>query len=602
MESVMLGLLMGLLLTACASPTPTPSVAPTPSPTPTPRRLVICQADEPTTLYRYLGSRLSTRNVWDAIYDGPIDGRGYDYQPIILEKLPSLAVVKEVAVAPGDLIVNQQGDVVPHQGTPTTLPQLTVTFRLKAGLRWSDGEPLTADDSVYSFEVARHPATPRPLPTFVPREWPDYPSLADRTVAYSALDARTVQWTGLPGYLPPTYFLNFFPPLPRHDLDRYRPAELLEAEEAARLPLGWGPFTIVEWMPGLYIHLVRNPYYLRAAEGLPRFDEVIFHFGALGDDQLDLVLDGTCHIGTRNATDPGDLPRLRQLERAGRLQPIAAPSRMWERLAFNLVPTDGRPPLLADRRVRQAIAHGVNRQALINAAIGYAIGPVPDSYIPAEHPFHGGRTLTRYGYDPDRARALLAQAGWADSDGDGVADKDGQPLTLTLLTADTENRRRIAQQLVADLAEIGVWLTLDVRPAREIFRDGPEGPVFGRRFDLVLYAWLSGHTPPCHFFLSEAIPGPGNDWTGENVSGYSNPDFDTACRAALTTLDRGQARALHVEAQRLWTADLPALPLFFQVTAAMARPEVVGYTLDPTQPSELWNLEEINLLSKVEKR
>ncbi len=162
------------LINASLTPSPTPE----PTNPPSTRTLTICQGAEPDTLYIYGSNMLAANNVLEAIYDGPIDSNGFSYQPVILEKLPSLAdgdaSIQPVAVKENDFVVNNAGEVVllrpgevvrPYgcnlsdcaitwQGEPLEMAQMSVTFTLKQNIRWSDGEPLTADDSVFGFEQA----------------------------------------------------------------------------------------------------------------------------------------------------------------------------------------------------------------------------------------------------------------------------------------------------------------------------------------------------------------------------------------------------------------------------------------------------------------
>jgi peptide/nickel transport system substrate-binding protein len=165
-------------------------VTATPEPVETgPRTLVICQGQEPDTMYPYSGAMLARSSVQEAIFDGPYDTRTYDYQPIILEKLPSLAdgdaTLLPVTVKAGDRIVGDDGEVyaleagvlyrpagcnaadcaVAYEGTADVeMDQLSATFKLLPGLVWSDGTPLTAADSVYSFNLQADPDTPPSSP------------------------------------------------------------------------------------------------------------------------------------------------------------------------------------------------------------------------------------------------------------------------------------------------------------------------------------------------------------------------------------------------------------------------------------------------------
>jgi peptide/nickel transport system substrate-binding protein len=272
-------------------------VTATPGPEPTaepegPRTLVVCMGQEPETLYNYGGSMLAQASVLEAVYDGPIDNRTFDYQAVILEKMPSLAdgdaVITTIEVNAGDTVADDGGNPVTLEAgvvyRPTgctssdcaltyaegdgavTMDQLVVTFKLLPGLLWSDGTPLTAADSVYSFSVYMDPDSPNSK------------FAGERTATYEALDDVTNVWTGLPGYMDSTYFVNFWTPYPEHIWSQYTAAELVEAEESARKPTGWGPYIMDEWTVGDNVRMHKNENYFRASEGLTNFDNFIYRF------------------------------------------------------------------------------------------------------------------------------------------------------------------------------------------------------------------------------------------------------------------------------------------------------------------------------------
>ena len=193
---------------------------------------------------------------------------------------------------------------------------------------------------------------------------------------------------------------------------------------------------------------------------------------------------------------------------------------------------------------------------------------------------------------------MLDEAGFADVTGDGVRDNISPtvPFSITLGTnAESSLRQQINERVAADLAQCGVQVSLYTLPAGAWFAPGPAGAVFGRQFDLAQFAWLNRIEPNCGLYLTDNIPGSTqlgyNGWEGINVSGWSNEAYDTACKRALSLLpgQEGYAEA-HQEALRLFAQELPAMPLFTRLRLAATTPEVLNFRLDPTQPSELWNV------------
>lgn len=623
----------GVLLSGCAPQIVTVTVTvpvtpetivvtatPAPSPTslpPEPKVLTVCLVGEPDTLYLYGGSRLAaTQHVMEALYDGPLDHLNYAYQPVILEKIPSIAdgdaATRTVRVREGDRVVNAAGEVVElaegvwvrpagcyaeecaveFEGEPLEMERMEVTFALREDVTWADGKPLTAVDSVFAFQVASDPATPGGR------------YLVERTARYHAPDQWHVKWVGVPGFVDPAYFLSFFAPLPRHQLEGRAPGELLQADEARRYPLGWGPFVVDEWVPGDHVALSRNPHYFRAAEGLPYLDRVVFHFTSGAPEMVARLLSGECDIGTHDADFASLMPLLVQAEQHGLLKVASATSSGWEHIDFGIAPVPDyrRADFFGDVRVRQAIVQCIDRQAIVDE-VTYGRSVVPDSYLPPEHPLYAGERLAHWDYDPVAGRVLLEEVGWLDENEDGVREahripgvRAGTLFEVTLLTSsDSPVSQQVARIVRAHLADCGMRVNLETRPSREFFADGPAGPLFGRQFDMAETAWWFDVTPLCGRYLTSEIPDQ-ERWSGDNVTGYSNPDYDAACQTALQALPGSpEYEEYHKQAQAIFSKDLPAIPLLMWLRVAVARPNVLRFALDSTARSELWNIEVLDV-------
>ncbi len=593
-------------------PTSSPTSSPTPTATPTPATLVVCQKEEPLSLYLYGDNTTARAGIFEALFDGPIDSVGYAYQPVLLQALPSLEngglTVSEVEVQPGDQVVDAATGAVTHLqdgvqlmqadgsrvlysgSAPARTLQLAAVFKLKEGLRWSDGQALSADDSVFSFQVAADAATPTSK------------IFTDRTASYVAEDALTVRWTGVPGWLDTDYFLRFWTPLPRHLYGTLSAADLLKDSGAARQPLGWGAFNVEAWQPGEALTLTRNANYFRAAEGLPRLDQVVFRFGLDDTQVLAEIQAGRCDIGEASTGWQDQLPALLTARTAGWLAPQFVPDTAFEHLDFGIVSETGykRPAgedLFQDVRVRQAFAYCLDRQALDDQLL-YGLAQVPTVYLPSGHPLLTTGPLTRYDFDPARGQALLKEAGWADVDGDGIRENGKRKLSLEY--AELENdafRAQLAQLVQAQLRQnCGIDAQLKLYPPEQLYGAWPQGLLFGRKFDLGGFPWRVGIDPPCNLYMTESIPSAtAAGATGTNDLGYSNADFDRACHAALTALDAPTRQTMQAQAEVIFAREVPSLVLFFQVKAGVAGPRVQGYHLDSTAPSDLWNIETLGV-------
>lgn len=600
----------------------TPPTGPAATSTSEPARsvvLTVCMGIEPKSLFLYGDSSVTARSVREAIFDGPVDLRGFQPQPVLLDKIPASSdgdvLLEPVQVQSGDSIMDSQGylatiasgisylpsgcsnrdcaQVYPGSG-PVSMDQAVVRFKLRSGVDWSDGTALKASDSVYSYRLAGE--------LFSNAEY----DLLAHTASYTALDDSTLEWRGVPGYKPPLYTVYFFTPLPEHAWGELSSEALLSDERSARRPLGWGPYVIDEWTAGDHITLHKNPNYFRAGEGLPKFDRLVFRFMPDGQQAIDALLAGECDLVDETALGDEQFAQLLQLRGQGRLALAEESGQAWEHADFGILPAtpqDANP--FQFKEVRQAVAQCLDREAL--ARVYFPDGSaVLNTYLLPEHPLYAADARA-YPYDPQAANTLLDGAGWQDTDQDPATPRvaiglpglpPDTPLQFTYLTLPVG--QPLAEAMRANLAECGIQMEIETLEADALFAPGPEGPIFGRRFQMAGFSWTSSAEPPCWLYTSSEIPGTYPEfprgWGGANASGYSNSEFDAACLQARFELpDSTGYQEAQRQAQRIFAQDLPALPLFLRVRLAAMRTDLCGVRLDPSAESSLWNLEAFSL-------
>ena len=573
------------------------------------KSLTVCLDGSAPQLFLFGNEGLPAVALRHVVNENLITSAGYEYQAQGIEKLPSLADGDarrvEVTVNEGDLVVdvnsnvlslrkgvtvtNSTGEEVDFAGEPITMEQLEVDFTLKP-LVWSDGTPVSAVDSVFGFNVTADPNVS------------EGKAKTAYTQSYEALDNLSVRWTGLPGFMDQTYFTNVFDPLPAHLLNKFTVRELRTMDEVLRTPLSSGPYVIEQWPDEQTVVLAANPHYYRAGEGLPRIDHLTLHFGLmdefLGEDsQCDIIAGGA--LGSQN---------LAGLEAGGDLKGwdvITSPGNVYEQIAYGILPVtdyrDSRPDWFGDTRVRQALAMCTDRERMVDELTG-GKGEILETFAPSTHPL-APADLTAWLYDPAGGNALLDEAGYEDYAGDGRRQdvSSGVPMTVTLGTNSEDNLRlRVNEIFQENMSECGIPVELFDRPAGTWFGAGPEGPLFGRSFDLASFAWLGRVIPDCTIFTTDMISGPEEydfgGWDAPNVSGWSNEAYDTACWTAVQALPGGEGFEENMtETLRIFNKELPALPLFTNYKVTAVRPGVENVQPDPTQPSELWNIAEWDL-------
>jgi len=603
-----------------STPSPAATVTATSLPEP-PSLLTICLAQEPRSLFIYNAVSTAERGVLAAVYDGPFETNGYTVEPVILQKMPALAdgdvLLQPAEVAPGDLLVNADGRLVnlaegviyrpsgcgeracglAYSGDqPVQVDQLVVRFSLLAGLQWSDGAPLTAADSVYSFEVARG---------LYPNAWPER---VMRAQSYVALDELTVEWSGVPGDLDGLYHTRFFPPLPQHAWGGLSAQELSTSELASRQPLGWGAYAIQEWVAGDHITLQRNPLYFRADQGLPHFDFLVYRFVADGNEALTALLAGECDLVDQTAMLESQADQIAGLQAEGRLAVITQTGAAWDMLAFGITSLEpDRPDFFGQGEVRRAVAQCIDRQALVQRLSGGQF-LAAESYLPPEHPLYNP-DVAQYGYDPQAGADRLSAAGWLDLDADPSTPRTAQSVTgvpdgtafiVDYLVSPDATQTAAAQLIQGWLAECGLQVNVIIQDPQVFLAAGPEGPVFGRQFDLTQFGWVTSVEPPCDLYLTSEIPGPYPDyalgWGGVNAAGYSSLTYDEVCSNALYSLaDQPLHAAAHAQAQVLFAEDLPALPLYWHFRLLVSRPDLCGIDPAPLADGLLADLEQVDV-------
>ena len=415
----------------------------------------------------------------------------------------------------------------------TRRDSVTLAFDLDPRARWQDGVPVTARDVVFTFGRARDPAIA--------------PRLADllrHITSVTAEGERRVVFRFSHPYAEQLYDATFHvAPLPAHLLDTI-PAEGLGRSSFVTQPVGSGPYRLVRNVPGQFVELAANPEFFL---GRPKLDRVIIRIAADADARLNMLLSGQA-----DAMDnvPPPLDNLRRVAADSSLRLIPVPSPTVGFLLFNQRDRHDRSqphPILSDLRVRRAITQSLDRRLMVQAVFGsygqVPYGPVsPLLWIRHRSPKPALQSLAE-------SRRLLAAAGWRDTDGDGVLDRDGRPLALELALPNTSGiRRQMAQLAQEQLRQIGIKLELQ----------SLEFPVWAERhaagnFDIDFSSTVQDPSPAG---LTQA-------WTcngGSNAAKYCDPRVDSLMEQAV--LGKGDPGHNWIAALQQIEADAPATFLY----------------------------------------
>ncbi|MBO9338219.1 MAG: peptide ABC transporter substrate-binding protein [Chloroflexus sp.] len=557
-------------------PTASPSVlTPTPEPTPTvveKRVLRIGLVAEPPDLLPYHSNPTDERltaALTELLFPSPMLAVDFKLQTTgVLTRLPDF-VNGDVVTTTVTVFRDELGRITE---TPTTttdeVTQVSVTFRWNPGLRWSDGTPLTAADSVFAYELAQRI---------------DLGQAANSRLAmierYEQVDEHTTRAVLRPDVTDPAYITSYWVPLPRHLLATLDPQQMMQSEFIRR-PLSYGPYMVSSFEGGT-LELVRNPYYRGE---LAPFDTIVIAFRSDPVQLLELVNGGGLDLAFIEQPTPALLSELLKVADRQELAISTSPNAIWEHLDFNLD-----VPLLQDIRVRRAIAYAINRAGIVNELLGGRSNVLESWILPGQLGEPPLDQITRYPYNPDEARRLLDEANLLDTDGDGWREYEGLPLLLSLVTtANSPLREAVAERIVADLAQVGVQIEVAPLPPTELY--SVDGPLYQRTFQLALFGWIAGfHPRGWELWSCAGVPDEANNWTGNNFAGWCFFEANEAINTATTSLDPSEQVTAYIRQQQLFTQELPVLPLFQRIDVLIARPGLTGWQLDPTAPFT-WNI------------
>ncbi len=391
-----------------------------------------------------------------------------------------------------------------------------ITMHLRSDTKWSDNVPITADDFIFTWEMA---VSPRNTVTS------SYPY--DNIAKVEAPDAQTVVITFNEPFAPWLATL-WHGILPAHILAPIYAAEgtIDNADWLKNPTVGCGPYVFAEWESGSYARFVRNENYWGTP---PKIDEIFIRFVPDDASQTAALKAGDADIGTFIAYS--DVPGLQE---AG-LQIVTEPSGYNEGLFFLVSEERGNPALL-DVNVRKAIAMAIDREG-INRDLLLGLTQVPASFWDAM-PFYNNPPLQNYPFDPDAARTLLDQAGWTDSNGDGFREKDGVTLELSYGSNIREIRQDVQAVIQQQLAEVGIKINLFSADDDIYFAGyGEGGPAATGEYDIM--EWSDGPIWPdadIYYWLCSEIPSDENP-VGSNWFFICDPELDQLIQLQATQVD-----------------------------------------------------------------
>lgn len=488
-------------------------------------RIVMGSIGEPSNLIPYLASDSASQEVAALLYTAPLE---YDKDWNIVKLAAESWEVEE-------------------DGT-------FMRFKLREGLKWQDGAPLTADDVTFTYKLMVNPSTPTAYAA-------DFLNIAEYKqtgplsfeVRYDAPYARSaITW--------------MHPILPKHILE----GQNIASTPFARNPVGAGPFKLKSWETGSRVVLEANDLYFK---GRPYIDEVVYR---IIPDLTTIFLEAKA--GKIDFLGLTPQQYLRQTsgpdwDKNWKKYKYLAPGYTF--LGFNLT-----SPLFADERVRQALSYAVNRESVIKGALMGMGEPTIGPYKPGTWVYN--TAITPYAYDPERAKALLAEAGWTPGEDGVLVNSDGRRFSFTILVNQgNEERVKVATIIQREFQAVGVECSIRTVEWAAFLKEF----VNKGNYDALILAWNILDDPDIFdVWHSSAI-----SENGLNFVHYANSEVDALLEKARITVDRAERKVLYDRFQEILHKEQPYLFLYVPYSLPMVQARFRG--IEPAPAGITYNFD-----------
>lgn len=429
----------------------------------------------------------------------------------------------------------------------------TITVKLRDDVKWSDGEDVTADDFVFSYDMIMSDKN------VVNGRYP----FEDYVESVTAKDPQTLVIQLKEPFAPWLSYMFDDWVLPKHILQPVFDSEgTIDNAAWNKAPtVGVGPYVFSEWESGSHIIFKANPNWIRP----PKLEQIFIRIVPDDAAQEAAIIAGDTDIGVFLSSD-----QIEKLEAGGKVDVVAVPSGYDEGWFLNVNPETAHPAML-DVNVRKAIALATDRFSIVKDLLDETVNPVNVTFWDATEPYNNP-ALTAYPYDPEEAQRLLDEAGWKDSNGDGTRDKDGTELVLRYITNDRELRKNVQAVVEQQWSQVGIGAEL-VNYSSDVFWNGynDNGPQAQGLYDIAEYS------------NNPAFPDPeaSSNWLCSEISSADNPDganWEGVCDDELEALLTKQASTLDTQAR---------IDLYHQISQIMYdKVYYIGIWKDP----DLWSI------------
>jgi peptide/nickel transport system substrate-binding protein len=467
----------------------------------------------------------------------------------------------------------------------------SVTWKLKQGVKWSDGQHFTAQDVVFTYKFLSNPAVGATSTAYY-EAVKNVEAVDDYTVKINFKNinpAWSLPFVGENGMI-----------LPRHIFEKYNGSNAREAP-GNLLPVGTGPYRVVQFKPGDIIIYEPNPVFREANQ--PLFKRVELKGGGDATSAARAVLQ------TQNADFAWNLqveaPILKQLETAGQGKLQTSFGAEVERILLNQTDPNQatqegersslkyRHPFFSDRKVRQAFSYAIDRDTIAKQLYG-AIGRPAVNLLVAPDIYNSPNT--KYEFNLQKAAALLDETGWKDTNGNGIRDKNGKEMSVVFQTSVNPLRQKTQEIVKQALTSLGVRVELKSIDPSIFFSADPANPDTTLHFYADMQMFTTGNNSPdpgayMKSWTCDEIPQKKNNWSRQNTSRYCNPQYDALWKQSATELNPQKRQQLFIQMNDLLIKDGAVIPLIVRANVVGVNNRLVGVDTTPWD-ADTWNIKD----------
>ncbi len=426
-----------------------------------------------------------------------------------------------------------------------------IQFKLRTDVKWDDGKPVTAEDVKFTFDRAKDPASASLIGA----------AFLAEVKSAEVVDANTVRFSFV---RPHAQAIEDFwwAPAPKHLLEATSATDM-QASPYNRAPVGSGPFKVVEWTANQRLVMERNPNFPAALGGVAKADRIVFRIIPEASTMLTELLTGGVHVDIPVTPDQID-----QVNNSGQTKLMSFAGRTVFYVGWN-----NDRPMFKDANVRRALALAINRQEIINALLK-GQGEIATSPIPPYSPLYP-KAVAPLAFDVNQSKQMLEAAGWKDTNGDGIREKNGKPLRFEIMSSDDPLRKQVVEVIQSQLKQVGADAQVRVMEFQTMLTAHKS-----REYDAVFTNWVLDNfqmasAPYSLFHSSQA-----DIKLSANRSSVRVPELDRAINAATIATDPAAQLQAWTTFTEVMQREQPVSFIFWLNELAASRNEVDGVVMD----------------------